>query len=135
MFGSDRARRRDPAPARRWLQLATRLLSDALPDDSGTGQPVVVAVPLRIARRGVETRLIIEGESASHRTPDPVLVRSIARGHAWFEDLVANREGLTDRYVTRLLDLAFLPPALVEDILDGLQPVDMTVEKLGQNDL
>ena len=72
-------------------------------------------------------------------------MRSIARGDAWFEDLVAgrtstvkaiaDREGFTDRYVTRLLDLAFLPPALVEDILDGLQPVDMTVEKLGQNDL
>jgi len=26
--------------------------------------------------------------------------------------------------------LAFLPPALVEDILDGRQPADMTVEKL-----
>ena len=127
------------------VQVAARLLGDAQPDDSGTGQPVVVAVPLRVAHRGVETRLIIEGESASSRTPDPVLVRSIARGHAWFEDLVAgrastikqiaDREGLTDRYVTRLLDLAFLPPALVEDILDGRQPADLTVEKLGQADL
>ena len=45
-------------------QLAARLLTDALPNDGGTDQAVVIAVPLRIARRGVETRLIIENESA-----------------------------------------------------------------------
>ena len=74
------------------------------------------------------------------RAPDPVLVSAVARGHTWFEDLtsgraisikqIADREGMSDRYVKRLLDLAFLPPALVEDILDGRQAPDMTVEKL-----
>ena len=43
---------------------------------------------------------------------------------------IAAREGLTDRYVARLLDLAFLPPAIVEDILDGRQPVEWTSEML-----
>ena len=53
----------------------------------------------------------------------------MARGHAWFDDLVsgraksiadiAEREGVNGRYVARLLDLALLPPALVEDIVAG----------------
>jgi site-specific DNA recombinase len=66
----------------------------------------------------------------------------VARGYTWFDDLitgrakslseVAAREGLTPRYVSRLLDLAFLPPKLVEAILDGLQPADMTAEQLSR---
>jgi len=124
--------------------LAARLGVDvpASPD----GAPVLIQAPLRIARRGVETRLIIEGHSAEPaRAPDPVLVSAVARGHTWFEDLtsgransikqIADREGMSDRYVKRLLDLAFLPPALVEDILDGRQSPDMTVERLAQGDL
>jgi site-specific DNA recombinase len=37
-------------------------------------------------------------------------------------------------YVARLLDLAFLPPTLVEAILEGRQPVDMTAEQLSRTE-
>jgi site-specific DNA recombinase len=121
--------------------LAARLLGDASNrlDLDGT---IVIEAPLSATRRGVETRLVIQGDgaAAADREPDPALVKAVARGHAWFDDLVtgraksvneiAAREGLTPRYVARLLDLAFLPPTLVEAILEGRQPVDMTAEQL-----
>jgi hypothetical protein len=83
-----------------------------------------------------------DGAAAADREPDPALVKAVARGHAWFDDLVtgraksvneiAAREGLNPRYVTRLLDLAFLPPKLVEANLEGRQPVDMTAEQMSR---
>jgi site-specific DNA recombinase len=58
---------------------------------------------------------------------DPALLKAIARGHAWFEELatgrattisqLAAREKVTDRYVSSLINLAFLAPALVESRL------------------
>ena len=121
--------------------LAARLLGDAAPDMELDGT-IAIEAPLRIARRGVETKLVIEadGAAAADRAPDTALIKAVARGHAWFDDLasgratsiseIAAREGVSARYVGRLLDLAFLPPKLVEDILDGRQPVDMTADGL-----
>jgi site-specific DNA recombinase len=43
---------------------------------------------------------------------------------------IAAREGLTARYVARPFDLAFLPPKVVEAILAGRQPIDMSAEQL-----
>jgi site-specific DNA recombinase len=73
-------------------------------------------VPLRIKRRGVEMRLVIEGRSASPTTPDPVLLKEIRRAHRCFEALVSGQvssvaelatvEGVSDRYVSSLLPLA-----------------------------
>ncbi|MGE0723517.1 MAG: hypothetical protein AB7O45_04035 [Alphaproteobacteria bacterium] len=64
----------------------------------------------------------------------------MARGYLWFEELatgaitsiagIAAREGVTPSYVSRLLPLAFLSPEIVERILDGRQPVALTVEAM-----
>jgi hypothetical protein len=71
---------------------------------------------------------------------DPALVKAIARGRQWFEDLASGRaaslveiakaEGVTDRYVARLLPLAFLAPDIVTSVLAGTQPVHLTTEML-----
>jgi site-specific DNA recombinase len=55
---------------------------------------------------------------------DPALIKAIARGHAWFEELatgrarslqeLAKRDGIARRYIRRLVGLAFLSPELVE---------------------
>jgi DNA invertase Pin-like site-specific DNA recombinase len=124
------------------VHLKRHALAARLGAEARHGDPIVIETPVRIARRGVETRLVIEGGAAAAREPDPALVKAVARGHAWFEDLVsgraksiadiAEREGVTGRYVARLLDLAFLPPTLVEDIVAGRQPVEMTAETLSR---
>jgi site-specific DNA recombinase len=85
-------------------------------------------VPLKVKRRGVEMRLIINGGDEP-RKPDPALLKAFARARGWFEELssgrvrslaeIARREGLPKRYVTRLTKLAFLSPAFVEAITAG----------------
>jgi site-specific DNA recombinase len=125
--------------------LASRLLGDAS-HRLGLDGAIVIEAPLSATRRGVETRLVIQGDGAASvdREPDAALVKAVARGHAWFDDLVTGRaksvneivarEGLTPRYVSRLLDLAFLPPTLVEAILEGRQPAEMTAEQLSRSE-
>jgi site-specific DNA recombinase len=125
--------------------LASRLLGDAS-GELDLDSAIVIEAPLSATRRGVETKLVIEGDGATSvdREPDAALVKAVARGHAWFDDLVtgraksvneiAAREGLNPRYVARLLDLAFLPPTLVEAILEGMQPADMTAEQLSRTE-
>jgi site-specific DNA recombinase len=93
-------------------------------------------------RRGVESRSVIEDYRGGFGTSglDPALVKAIARGRQSFEDLVSGRagslveiakaEGVTDRYVARLLPLAFLAPDIVTSVLAGTQPVDLTTEVL-----
>ena len=99
-------------------------------------------IPARTRRRGVEKRLVLYGghEGSSEAQVDPALVKAIARGRQWFEDLacgragslveIAEAEGVSDRYVGHLLPLAFLAPDIVARILSGTQPVDLTTEVL-----
>lgn len=98
------------------------------------------AVPTRIRRRGVETKLVLEGGSGVASNPDPALIKAVVRAHRWFDDLVsgrarslgqiAEREGISDRYVSHLIPLAFLAPDIAEASLAGTQPVDLTAETL-----
>ena len=88
-------------------------------------------VPLKVKRRGVEMRLIINGGDEP-RKPDPALLKAFARARGWFEELasgrvrslveIARREGLAKRYVTRLTKLAFVSPAFVDAIAEGEVP-------------
>jgi len=75
----------------------------------------------------------------------PALIKMIARGGAWFEELatgrvrslqdLARRDGITRRYIRRLVSLAFLSPDLVETILQGRQPVELSATRLTALDL
>jgi site-specific DNA recombinase len=65
----------------------------------------------------------------SQKGEDASLIAAIARGTCWFEELtsgkassisgIANRECVTDSYVSRLLRLALLAPTVVEEALNG----------------
>ena len=39
-------------------------------------------------------------------------------------------EGVTDRYISQLIDLAFLTPSMVERIVEGRQPLHVTTSRL-----
>jgi site-specific DNA recombinase len=96
-------------------------------------------VPLKVKRRGVELRLIINGGDEP-RKPDPTLLKAFARAREWFEELtsgrvfslveIARREGLAKRYVTRLTKLAFVSPGFVEAIAGGGAPVTTNLQML-----
>ena len=91
-------------------------------------------------------KLVIADNAARPARLDPALIKSVARGHLWFDDVasgraaslqaIAEREGVTEGYVRRLIRLAFLAPGIVEAILDGEQPVDLSAARLtGQVEL
>ena len=58
-----------------------------------------------------------------------------AAGRARTRHELATREGISRRYIRRLVNLAFLSPQLVEAILQGRQPVELTATRLTELDL
>jgi hypothetical protein len=96
-------------------------------------------VPLKVKRRGVEMRLIINGGDEP-RKPDPALLKAFARARGWFEELasghvgslveIARREGLAKRYVTRLAKLAFISPAFIQAIAEGEASLETNLQML-----
>ncbi len=107
---------------------------------AGAALSIRQEVPLRIRRRGVEMKLVLEGAGGESDKPDAALVKALARAHRWFDELAAGRAqstgeiakaaGVTPRYVSRLMPLAFLAPDIVEAILAGTQPPQLTAEAL-----
>ena len=97
--------------------------------------PITQFFAMRMKRRGVEMRLILGGADAPPRKPDAALLKAIARAHRWFEELIsarvtslaaiASREGVTDRYVARLIRLAFIAPKIVEAIAERGELADL----------
>jgi DNA invertase Pin-like site-specific DNA recombinase len=97
-------------------------------------------VPLRMKRRGIELRLILDGHIRPPSEVDPVLFKALARARAWFEEVasgraaslaeIARREGLQKRYVTRLTKLAFMAPSLAEAIAGGRTPIGVNLQML-----
>jgi hypothetical protein len=135
------------------LPLAALEASDAgLP----TGVVPTRFFPILMKRRGVELQLVVEnrngpassvGGAIEYREPssanaslDLTLLKAVSRAHRWFAEIssgrapsiasIAVREGIAVRYVSRLIRLAFLAPDIVESIVDGRQPSDLTAQTL-----
>src|SRR6516162_682977 len=124
--------------------LLDRPMSSAL--DAPSDGAIELTAAVSIKRRGVGTRLVLlDGQQNLTGRCDPALVKAIARGRAWFDELVtgrvrslqelAKRDGISRRYIRRLVGLAFLRPQLVEAILHGRQPVKLTATRLTELDL
>jgi hypothetical protein len=97
-------------------------------------------IPISLKRRGVETRLIIEGETETPHNRDAALIKTIARAVSWFDDLATGRvkdfsglgrqEGLTRSVVGRICSLAFLSPELIEHVIAGRQVLNVRTRNL-----
>jgi len=129
------------SPIRLRVILSAAALVPANPEAFEPKQAVLIRdVPLRIKRRGVEMRLVIEGPPVSSTNADPILLKEIRRAHRCFEALVSGQvnsvaelatvEGISDRYVSSLLPLAFLAPDIIEAIAAGRQPPDLTAHRV-----
>ena len=100
---------------------------------------MVLTIPARLKRAGIEMRLVVEDRSEPANV-DPGLVRLLLRAHAIRARVleapslplkeVAAEEGISSSYVTRLLRLAFLAPAVVTAILNGRHPPQLTASRL-----
>ena len=99
--------------------------------------PVLITITagVRLTRSGRVMRLI-QGDGLSSTTaPDGKLIRLVARAHRWWRELrsgalsvteLATREGVQNSYITRVVRLAFLSPAVVEAILAGRTKSEVT---------
>jgi DNA invertase Pin-like site-specific DNA recombinase len=104
-----------------------------------TDAPIVLSMACELRRLGKEKRLVVAAYEPKIRL-DPALIKAIVNAHRWFEMLrdqavhsiteLAEREGVQRSYASRILPLAFLAPEITEAILDGRQPVDLSLDRL-----
>jgi len=116
-------------------QISIQINASPFRETSGS---IKIEVPMEMRRRGIESRIILSPNNTS--SPDEKLINLIADTQHWFEQLtsgiaisvreIANHNGIDESDVSRFLPLAFLAPKIVEIILAGKQPPELTVEKL-----
>jgi len=97
-------------------------------------------LPVRFKRRGVEMKLDIADERERPPAPDPHLIATVAKGRHWFAQIrdgdaqsvrdLAERHGVNQGDVSRILPLGLLAPDIVEAILAGRQPIELTAKRL-----
>ncbi|MCH8323102.1 MAG: hypothetical protein IIB64_08545 [Proteobacteria bacterium] len=95
-----------------------------------------IDIPVRLKRRGVEKKIIITDRNRRPAKPDANLIRAVAQGRVWFEQLksgefetireIARSHKTDGENVTRTIRLAFLAPDIVKAILEGRQPPELT---------
>ena len=110
------------------------------------GTTITVRIPMTFMRRGGRKTIVApDGGDAwepARPRPDEALIRALARAHRWKRLLdggkyrsageLAEAEGVTRSFVTRLLRLTLLAPDIVEAILDGRQSKGRQLEDLTQ---
>ena len=111
---------------------------------SDDGRTLTVRVPMAFAKRGGRKSVISpDGVSTvmlSRPQVDSTLVKALARAFRWRKlletgvyatiDEMAAAEKINSSYVCRVLRLTLLAPDIVEAILDGRQPAEVTLAVL-----
>ena len=103
-------------------------------------ETVTIHVPFRVVKRGGRKEMQMP-EGATHpRRTDSALVKALARAFRWKRMLdsgefatiaeLAEREGIAPSYMTRVLRLTQLGPAIIEAVLEGRQGGDVTLARL-----
>jgi site-specific DNA recombinase len=125
------------APGQMILHLDRAALAAILgmPRDALCPDWLEIRAPFTLRRRGAETR-IVTGELVPQ--PDRKLQATLARARRWSEAIstgtslgkLAQREHVSQSYMRSRMGLAFLSPRLQKAIMDGTQPLDLTVEKI-----
>ena len=102
--------------------------------------PIDLTVPIALRRRGVEAKLVVRAAQGEAATSDKNLIALVAQGHHWFDQLtkgkadsikeIARREATDASDVGHNMQLAFLAPDIVEAILAGHQPTELTANRL-----
>jgi len=105
-----------------------------------TTETVTLHVPFRVVKRGGRKEMRLPDGAPSPRRTDSALVKALARAFRWKRMLesgefatvaeLAEREGIAPSYMTRVLRLTLLAQDIVEAILDGRQPEEITLSGL-----
>jgi DNA invertase Pin-like site-specific DNA recombinase len=107
------------------------------PDSAAQTQELIdLTARVLLKRRGVEAKLIVSSAQDEAALPNAELIALLVRAHQWFGQLargeiqsareIARRDNYDPSEVSRTIQLAFLAPDIVEAILVGRQPVELT---------
>jgi len=117
------------------LDLA-RLMSPASAHTDQDNIPVLT-FPARLQRCGMELRLIVPADGVPAANEDTIksLQATLAKALQWNQALIsgeahsmadiAHRENVTQRYVARVIRMAFLAPEYIQAIMKGAVPLEL----------
>jgi len=101
---------------------------------------ITVQVPFRVVKRGGRKEMQLPDSATQPRKTDNTLVKALARAFRWKRMLesgefasiseLAEKEGIAFTYMARLMRLSLLSPELVDAVIDGRQPSNMTLANL-----
>jgi site-specific DNA recombinase len=106
------------------------------------GDIIRLDIEASLKRCGGEVRLVLPPDHSERNPPQPSasLLKALVRAQTWREWIltgevfgrrsIAKRTSLDERYVGQVLECAFLAPDIVQAILDGRQPTELTFAKL-----
>jgi len=96
-----------------------------------------ITAPFQIRKRGVESKLII-GNETDITDRDELLIKNNAKAHVWYQRIkrgitiqeIANKENTSTTMVRQRINLAFIAPDIVRQIIDGKQPIGLSSDYL-----
>lgn len=115
------------------IDVATQALADMMQVPVAPDAPAAVTLisDVWLTRTGRAVRLIQnDGSGVGDTSPDPTLIKLLVKARRWWDQLktgevdiatLAKREGVTGSYLSRIVRVAFLSPAVVDAILAGTQ--------------
>lgn len=100
-----------------------------------------VFIPLTIRKRNGRPKIVPPADMAPDTGGvDPHVLRAIAKAWSWRRKLesgeaatiqdIAQAEGISDRYVGRMLRLAYLAPTVLEKLLVGRVPPAVSIKEM-----
>lgn len=122
---------------------ASDVAEGSMEGDAQNESPKTLRLALPPPHPRARKEIILPGNSASRQPRiDRELILALARARSWIRMLcrgevadtaeIAQRHGLSEPHVRRLLRLAYLAPDIVEAIVEGRQPRTLTVKLLLQ---
>jgi len=120
-------------------QIALGISDEQTSPSDNPNDLVTIEATAELKRCGGEVRLVVPLDSPGAR-PHEVrsLIRAISRAHEWVDRIlqgevvnqrsIAKETGLNERYISRVIPLAFLAPDLTEAILEGKQAAYLSLD-------
>lgn len=125
------------APGRLVVELNSETIANCLeiPVDRISVDHLRIEAAFKLRRKGVETKIILGCEPPE---VDAILIRNIVKARHWFEAIrrgetfaeIAAREGTSRRRIQDVVDLAFLAPDLLKQVIVGTLPLYVTSDFL-----
>lgn len=124
------------------MRIALDLVGCGLQTEGAQPEKTIIEIPLQRKRSGMEVRLVIGNEEPENQhpsKPDPGLGGLMTRGRAWMKlltsggrsiEAIAQQEGFSARYVSRVINVALLAPDIVWGLERGEHLTDVNVTKL-----